>query len=127
MASEPMTKEQLDHYREQSQYADARAYGVHMLVREVDRLSSRVEELERLLEQADAKAAKEADVEAARWQERIAETITRADLEPFDASGNESGDPLDWTNDQVRHALAEMQEKIEALKLGMRQLRKDSP
>ena len=42
--------------------------------------------------------------EQARWQLRIAEEITRAGLTPFDASGNESGDPLDFTADQVRAA-----------------------
>ena len=48
---------------------------------------------------------KREDEEAARWQTRIAETIRAAGLEPIDASGNDSGDPLDWTDDQVRAAL----------------------
>lgn len=50
------------------------------------------------------------DAEATRWQERIAETIRAAGLEPIDASGNESGDPLDWTNDQVHAALQALKE-----------------
>ena len=53
------------------------------------------------------------DKEATRWQERIADTIKRNGLEPFDASGNESGDPLDYTNDQVHHALMELTERLE--------------
>jgi hypothetical protein len=56
------------------------------------------------------------DAEAARWQTRIAETISGAGLKPFDASGCDSGDPLDWTDEQVRHALASQQEEIDALR-----------
>ena len=46
----------------------------------------------------------EAEKEEVRWQERIAAVITSAGLTPIDASGNESGDPLDWTADQVAAA-----------------------
>ena len=49
----------------------------------------------------------EAEKEEVRWQERIAAVITSAGLTPIDASGNESGDPLDWTADQVGAALGE--------------------
>ena len=63
---------------------------------------------------ADRVAAE--DVEASRWQERIAATITAAGLTPIDASGNESGDPLDWTDDQVRAALAEMQDRVDSIR-----------
>jgi hypothetical protein len=45
------------------------------------------------------------DEENSRWQDRIATTIRAAGIEPLDASGNESGDPLDWTNDQIHAAL----------------------
>jgi hypothetical protein len=54
------------------------------------------------------------DKEAARWQDRIAETIRRAGLEPCDASGNESGDPLDWTDTQVGAALTQLVEVLNA-------------
>lgn len=50
----------------------------------------------------------EAEKEEVRWQERIAAVITSAGLTPIDASGNESGDPLDWTADQVAAALGEL-------------------
>lgn len=52
-----------------------------------------------------AQAEADADKEATRWQERIEEVITRAGVEPFDASGCDSGDPLDWSAKQVEHAL----------------------
>jgi hypothetical protein len=67
-----------------------------------------IEELERLRTEAEERA----DSEAARWQRRIEDTIARAGLEPFDASGNESGDPLDWTDDQVGHALETLREEL---------------
>ncbi len=44
--------------------------------------------------------------EQSRWQKRIEEVISRAGLEPCDASGNESGDPLDYSADQIESALA---------------------
>lgn len=47
----------------------------------------------------------EQDTEAARWQARIEQIITSHGLTPCDPSGNESGDPLDWTDGQVTHAL----------------------
>jgi hypothetical protein len=53
------------------------------------------------------------DEEAARWQERIEQTIRRAGLEPCDASGCDSGDPLDWTDTQVGHALNEQKDLLE--------------
>lgn len=43
--------------------------------------------------------------EISRWQARIEEVITRAGLLPYDASGNESGDPLDYSADQIEVAL----------------------
>ncbi len=60
---------------------------------------------------ADRVAAE--DAEASRWQERIAATITAAGLTPIDASGNESGDPVDFTDDQVKEALARLNEQWE--------------
>lgn len=68
------------------------------LALEVRELRARVVELE-------GERSKREDAEASRWQERIAETIERAGLDPWDASGNDSGDPLDWTDDQVGHAI----------------------
>lgn len=56
-------------------------------------------------------ARREADKEAARWQQRIEETIRKAGLTPCDPSGNESGDPLDWSDDQIHHALEDAFEK----------------
>ena len=55
----------------------------------------------------------EEEDEQVRWQERIVEAIKAAGLEPFDASGNESGDPLDFTDDQVRAALRDADERAE--------------
>ena len=49
----------------------------------------------------------EQDAEAARWQDRIATVIVNAGLTLIDPSGNESGDPVDWTADQVGAALME--------------------
>lgn len=43
--------------------------------------------------------------EISRWQARIEEVITRAGILPYDASGNESGDPLDYSADQIEVAL----------------------
>ena len=63
-----------------------------------------------LLEAAYARVKElmaEADKEAARWQERISALIVDAGLTLIDPSGNESGDPLDWTADQVAAALGE--------------------
>jgi hypothetical protein len=54
-----------------------------------------------------------AEDEQVRWQERIVEAIKSAGLEPRDASGNESGDPLDFTDDQVRMALRDADERAE--------------
>lgn len=54
--------------------------------------------------------------EVVRWQERIEDTLRRLGIEPFDASGNESGDPLDFTDDQIRHAIVELQEQVDELK-----------
>ena len=54
-----------------------------------------------------------AEDEQVRWQERIVEAIKSAGLEPFDASGNESGDPLDFTDDQVRAAIRDADERAE--------------
>lgn len=44
--------------------------------------------------------------EQGRWQKRIEEVISMAGLEPCDASGNESGDPLDYSADQIESALS---------------------
>ncbi len=55
----------------------------------------------------------DADAEAARWQRRIAETIRAHGIAPCDASGNESGDPLDWSNDQIWHALDALEVRAE--------------
>jgi hypothetical protein len=71
-------------------------------------------ELRELLAAREAEIAelrKEADNEVDRWQTRIENTITLAGLEPFDASGNDSGDPLDWTDDQVSRALSDARAK----------------
>lgn len=68
-----------------------------------------------LASHAEAEATSREDKEAARWQERIAETIRQAGLDPADASGTESGDPLDWTDYQVCAALVAMQDRIDAL------------
>jgi hypothetical protein len=51
------------------------------------------------------------DKESARWQDRIAATITSHGLTPADCSGNESGKPLDWTDWQVSKALNEARTK----------------
>lgn len=57
------------------------------------------------------------DQEAARWQERIAATIQRVTgVEAIDASGNESGDPLDWTDDQVAAALVRLLDDLDDLR-----------
>lgn len=50
------------------------------------------------------------DAEQARWQRRI-ERVIASYAQPFDASGNESGDPLDFTADQVEHALSLLEEQ----------------
>jgi hypothetical protein len=63
----------------------------------------------------EAQREKDADLEAARWQKRIAETIESHGLEPADASGCDSGDPLDWTDTQVHAALFAITEKQEAV------------
>lgn len=57
--------------------------------------------------EAERKLASFNDEEAARWQDRIADTIISFGLEPADCSGNESGDALDWTDGQVRAAIGE--------------------
>jgi hypothetical protein len=66
---------------------------------------------------AEIESAFEADREAARWQVRIQETIESRGLDygvrPIDASGNESGDPLDWTDDQVGAALNDFAELLD--------------
>ena len=49
-------------------------------------------------------AEQQRDAEIDRWQTRIADVIRAAGLEPY-ASDNESGDPLDVSAEQVRHAL----------------------
>jgi hypothetical protein len=54
------------------------------------------------------------DEEAARWQDRIAATITSYGLEPRDCSGSESGDPLDWSDGQIGWALGELEEQRDA-------------
>jgi hypothetical protein len=73
--------------------------------------------LEKQLHDADAKALtwqqKLQEEEAARWQERIAASILAAGLTPFNAIGNDSGDPLDFTDDQVREALARLNNLLE--------------
>jgi len=56
------------------------------------------------------------DAEAERWQDRLEEIIRLAGLTPFDASGNESGDPLDYTSDQVRMAFASLLEAVDLLR-----------
>ena len=43
--------------------------------------------------------------EQGRWQKRIEKVISEAGFEPCDASGNESGDPLDYSADQIESAL----------------------
>lgn len=43
--------------------------------------------------------------EQGRWQKRIENVISEAGFEPCDASGNESGDPLDYSADQIESAL----------------------
>lgn len=53
------------------------------------------------------------DEEAARWQQRIEETIRRHGLVPADCSGNDSGDPLDWTDNQVSAALYALEERLD--------------
>jgi len=55
----------------------------------------------------------EAEKEEVRWQERIAASILAAGLTPFNAIGNDSGDPLDFTDDQVREALARLNNLLE--------------
>jgi hypothetical protein len=62
---------------------------------------------------AERRREKDADEEAARWQKRIAETIESHGIEPVDASGCDSGDPLDWTDTQVHAALFAITEKQE--------------
>lgn len=57
--------------------------------------------------QVDAEIERAIDEEAGRWQRRIADVIRAVGLEPIDASGNESNDPLDWTAVQVAAALRE--------------------
>lgn len=57
------------------------------------------------------------DEEAARWQERIEQTIRRVGITPCDASGCDSGDPLDWTDTQVAHALNEQRDHIDELRM----------
>lgn len=57
--------------------------------------------------------SKAMDDEAVRWQGRIEESIRSVGLEPQDASGNESGDPLDYSDDQVRMALRDADERAE--------------
>lgn len=49
--------------------------------------------------------------EAKRWQDRIVATIGSHGLIPTDCSGNESGDPLDWTDGQVSAALFDARTK----------------
>jgi hypothetical protein len=57
------------------------------------------------------------DEEGARWQERIEQTIRRAGLMPCDASGCDSGDPLDWSDTQIGHALNEQNDRIDELRM----------
>lgn len=54
-----------------------------------------------------------AEDEQVRWQHRIEEAIRSVGLEPRDASGNESGDPLDYSDDQIRMALHDADERAE--------------
>ena len=48
------------------------------------------------------------DAEQARWQDRIEQVIIERGFEPFDASGGDSGDPLDFTAKQVEWALGDL-------------------
>lgn len=57
-----------------------------------------------------ARAEKAEDAEHIRWQERLHKTVSDFVDDGFDPSGNESGDPLDFTDDLIGHALAVLEE-----------------
>lgn len=62
--------------------------------------------------------------ECARWQKGIEDVIVRKGLAPFDPSGNDSGDPLDWTRDQVCRAIDDASERAEAENIVLHQVAK---
>ena len=80
---------------------------------EVARLTAERDEARRDLAVASDRVF---DLEHSRVQVRVEKCIRRAGLDPSDCSGNESGDPLDYTSDQIDRALSALaEERDEAL------------
>jgi hypothetical protein len=80
---------------------------------ERDSVRSQLKKTEELVKELE----EDADKEAARWQKRIAKTIEAYGIDPTDAGGCYSGDPLDWSDTQIRSALCRITEEKGELEL----------